>query len=303
MALGFRKLPSLRSLMAFEAAARNISFTEAAKELNVTRVAVSRQVSQLEAFLELQLFQRHQSRIELTRTGRRLSRVIFNGFQAIADEIDEIKNSSDDQLITIATTSGVSTYWIMPNIGRYRQIEPHVDFRLLVSHETINLVKTDVDLAIRYGSGNWPGTTSVLLRRQLIQPLCSQRFLKDHGPINTFDDLTNVPLLDFETAYDPSSSWPNFFRDVGKVMKGGPRMSSYDSYINFVQAVLDGQGVGLLGSPLMQQFLDSGVLVPAVEMDPLPQHGYYLCWPEGVTPSPAVLKFGDWLEDELKKGS
>jgi len=75
MAVGFRKLPSPKSLLAFEAAARNLSFTEAAKELNVTRVAVSRQVSQLERHLEIQLFQRHQSRIELTRAGKRLARV------------------------------------------------------------------------------------------------------------------------------------------------------------------------------------------------------------------------------------
>lgn len=299
MSIGFRKLPSPRSLLAFEAAARNLSFTEAAKELNVTRVAVSRQVSQLEDHLEIQLFQRHQSRIELTRAGRRLARAAFEGFQMIADEIDAIKTTSDDQLVTIATTSGVSTYWLMPNVGRYRQMAPSVDFRLLVSHDIINLAKSEVDLAIRYGAGNWPGANSMLLCRQSVSPLCSQKFLKEYGPFHDLDDLLAVPLLDFESARDPSSSWPNYFRDMGRSMQGNARMSSYDSYINFVQAVLDGQGVGLLGAPLMQQFIDSSVLVPAVNVEPLPQMGYYLCQPEGASTSRVVEDFRDWLVSEL----
>lgn len=299
MANGFRKLPPAKSLLAFEAAARNVSFTEAAKEMNVTRVAVSRQVRQLETFLGIQLFKRYQSKIELTRSGKKLSRAVFNSFQAIIDEIDALENSTDDQLITIATTSGVSNYWIMPNIGRYREIDPQADFRLLVSHDIINLVESDVDIAIRYGSGNWPGATSTLLQRQAIMPLCSQAFLQRYGPFNSLDDLIGVPLLDFESAFDASSSWPNYFRDVGKKLVAAPRMSSYDSYINFVQAVLDGHGIGLLGPPLMQQFIDSGVLVPALDCKMVPQQGYYLCQPDGASPSRTVARFQAWLAAAL----
>ena len=285
--------------MAFEASARNLSFTEAAKELNVTRVAVSRQVRQLERFLGFELFSRGQSSIELTRVGRRLSRTVHQGFQSIIDEIESIENTKEDSLITIATTSGVSTYWLMPNIGRYRRIDPKADFRLLVSHGLVNLVQYDVDIAIRYGTGNWPGATSVLLQRQQILPLCNQAFFGKYGPFETIDDLAKVPLLEFESAFDPSSIWTNYFRDKGTVLGGRVRMSSYDSYINFVQAVLDGQGIGLLGAPLMQQFLESGVLVPAIDTETLPQHGYYLCQPEGASPTRTVSKFRDWLRNEL----
>ncbi len=285
--------------MAFEASARNLSFTEAAKELNVTRVAVSRQVRQLEKFLGFELFSRGQSSIELTRVGRRLSRTVHQGFQSIIDEIESIENTKEDSLITIATTSGVSTYWLMPNIGRYRRIDPNADFRLLVSHGLVNLVQYDVDIAIRYGTGNWPGATSVLLQRQQILPLCNQVFFGKYGPFETIDDLAKVPLLEFESAFDPSSIWTNYFRDKGTVLGSRVRMSSYDSYINFVQAVLDGQGIGLLGAPLMQQFLESGVLVPAIDTETLPQHGYYLCQPDGASPTRTVSKFRDWLRNEL----
>ncbi len=285
--------------MAFEASARNLSFTEAAKELNVTRVAISRQVKQLEHYLGFELFARGQSSIKLTRAGRRLSRTVHQGFQSIIDEIDSIENTKEDSLITIATTSGVSTYWLMPNIGRYRRINPKADFRLLVSHELVNLVQYDVDIAIRYGTGNWPGTTSVLLQRQQILPLCSQAFYNRYGPFEAVDDLANVPLLEFESAFDPSSIWINYFRDKGSVLGSRIRMSSYDSYINLVQAVLDGQGIGLLGAPLMQQFIESGVLIPAIHTESLPQHGYYLCQPDGASPSRTVAEFRDWLENEL----
>ncbi len=216
------------------------------------------------------------------------------------DEIEAIENTKEDSLITISTTSGVSTYWLMPNIGRYRRIHPSADFRLLVSHDVINLVQYDVDIAIRYGTGNWPGSKSVLLQRQRIAPLCSQAFYNNYGPFQTLSDLANVPLLEFESAFDPSSIWTNYFRDKGAVLGSRIRMSSYDSYINFVQAVLDGQGIGLLGAPLMQQFLESGVLVPAIETEELPQHGYYLCQPDVATPSRLVADFSDWIQRELR---
>ena len=303
LAQGFQRLPPARSLIAFEAAARNLSFTEAAKELNVTRVAVSRQVRQLENFLGVELFARGRSSITLTRVGRHLSRTIHDGLRSIVDEVESIENTKEDRLITIATTSGVSTYWLMPVIGGYRQIDPKADFRLLVSHDLVNLVQQDVDLAIRYGTGNWTGTTSVLLQRQKILPLCSQAFYSRHGPFRTIDELAGVPLLEFESAFDPSSIWTNYFRDKGSVISSRVRMSFYDSYINFVQAVLDGQGIGLMGAPLMQQFIDSGVLVPAMETEALPQHGYYLCQPEGASPSRTVSGFRDWLRNELGGGA
>ena len=299
MAQGFRKLPPPKSLLAFEASARNRSFTEAAKELNVTRVAVSRQVRQLENHLGFELFARGQSSIELTRAGQKLSRTVNASFQSIMDDIETIESTREDNLITLATTTGVSTYWLMPTIGRYRRINPKADFRLLVSYDLINLSQYDVDVAIRYGAGNWPGTTSVLLQRQCIAPLCSPGFLKRYGPFKSLSDLSKASLLEFESAYDPSSIWTNFFRDKGAVLGQSMRMSSYDSYINFVQAVLDGQGIGLLGAPLMQQFLDSGVLVPAIDTDPIPQHGYYLCQPDVTSASPTVVAFRDWIEKEL----
>ncbi len=299
MALGLRKLPPLKALIAFEVSARNLSFAEAARELNVTRVAVSRQVRQLELFLGLELFARGQSSIKLTRTGRRLARTVNQGFQSILDEIEAIENTKEDNLITIATTSGVSTYLLMPNIGRYRRINSKVDFRLLVSQDLINLVQSDVDIAIRYGSGNWPGTKSVLLQRQQIMPLCSPAFLNKFGPFDALEDLANVPLLDFESAVDASSLWPNFFRDKGLVLGNNIRMSSYDSYVNLVQAVLDGQGIGLLGPPLMQQFTDSSVLVPALDTALLPQNGYYMCHPEAAAPTQTVTDFSNWLMSEL----
>lgn len=294
-----RKLPPVKALLSFEAAARNVSFTEAARELNVTRVAVSRQVRLLEEALGVALFVRGRSSVELTRAGRRLSRVVSNGFQSMAEEIETIENTSDDRLITISTSTGVSTYWLMPTIGRYRRIDPTVDFRLVVSYDLINLVQSGVDIAIRYGEGNWSGVHSQLLQRQMIFPACSQGFLKEYGPFESIDDLARVQLLDYEAAVDQSSFWPSYFRDMGGSMPSTPRMSSYDSFVNFVQAILDGQGVGLVGPPLMQQFLESGVMVKAIETEPLPQRGYYLCRPEGMAVSDAVKGFYDWLLDEL----
>lgn len=268
----------------------------------MSRVAVSRQVRQLELQLGFDLFVRGQSHVELTRSGKRLSHVISGAFQSIFDEIDTLTNASTDNLISISTTAGVSTYWLMPVIGKYKRIRPNVNFRLLVAQEIINLVASDVDVAIRYGSGSWPGTVSTLLQPNWVSPLCSRAFLATHGPFKSLADLRHVPLLEYEVAVDPTSSWGAYFHHVG--VSGGPptAMSTYDSFVNFVQAVLDGQGVGLLGPPLMEQFLAAGILVPVLEAPRVQQGSYFLCQPDGATPSQSVREFKDWLLRELTSG-
>ncbi|MER9426489.1 LysR substrate-binding domain-containing protein [Mesorhizobium sp. M0317] len=286
-------------MLAFEAAARSSSLTAAAKELNVSRVAVSRQVRQLELQLGLALFVRGQSHVELTRSGKRLSRVISGAFRSIFDEIDTLTNANTENFISISTTAGVSTYWLMPIIGKYKRIKPDVHFRLLASQEIINLAASDVDIAIRYGSGSWPGTVNTELLPNWVSPLCSRTFLATHGPFKSLVDLCRVPLLEFEAAVDSTSSWTTYFHQVGMLEPPPTGMSTYDSFVNFVQAVLDGQGVGLLGPPLMEQFLAGGVLVPALEAPRIQQGMYFLCQPHGATPSQAVREFRDWLLSEL----
>lgn len=299
MSYSARSLPPPKSLIAFEAAARNVSFTGAAKELNVTRVAVSRQIRHLEDFIGMQLFERGQSGLRLTDPGRSLYRVVRNGFQAIADELEHIMSSSGNRIITIATTVGISTYWLMPVIGRYREVDPDVNFRLLCSSELLNLVSTKVDVAIRYGDGRWPGVVSTLLARQSVVPLCSRALLERVGPIRSLRDLNRAPLLEFERAMDHTSFWKNYFRDHGLSIDDSLRMDSYELFVNFIQAILDGQGIGLSGNPLMKQFIESGVLVPALEIRPTYQRNYYMCWPEGFSRSQPVRDFSEWLFQEL----
>ncbi|CDX11469.1 putative DNA-binding transcriptional dual regulator [Mesorhizobium plurifarium] len=302
MARKLRYFPSPRALLAFEAAARRSSLTEAAKELNVSRVAVSRQVRQLELQLGFDLFVRGQSHVELTRSGKRLSHVISGAFRSIFDEIETLMNVNTDNLISISTTAGVSTYWLMPIIGKYKRIKPNVNFRLLATQEILDLAASEVDIAIRYGSGPWPGTVNTELQPNWVSPLCSRAFLANHGPFQSLADLRHVPLLEYEAAVDTTSSWTAYFQHVG-VLGGSPTaMSTYDSYVNFVQAVLDGQGVGLLGPPLMEQFLVGGVLVPALDAPRVQQGSYFLCQPDDVTPSQSVSEFRDWLLRELTPG-
>jgi DNA-binding transcriptional LysR family regulator len=302
MAYSARNLPPAKSLVAFEAAARNLSFTAAAKELNVTRVAVSRQVKSLESFIGVQLFQRGHSEVKLTPAGKRLYRVVNRSLQGISDAVEDLSDAADNNLITISTTLGVSTYWLMPIIGRYRSIDPAADFRVLSSSEYVNLASEQVDVAIRYGDGNWTGVESRLLARQQIVPTCSRAYLSGRGTIAAIGDLLNENLLQFETAVDPSSFWPNWFRDAGVAYAEGHRQSIYESFINFVQALLDGQGIALVGPPLMTRFYESGVLVKAVEAPIVTQQGYYLCWPEGFARRRSVVDFADWLAGEMRAG-
>ena len=151
------RLPSLNALRAFEAAARHLSFSRAADELNVTKAAVSHQVKALEEALGLPLFRRLNRALLLTDAGQTLFPSITEALGLMQSAVDRLHKRDRTGELTVTTLDSFAAIWLVPRLSRFRQAHPEIDVRIATSDESIDFAQSDVDLAIRYGEGSWAG--------------------------------------------------------------------------------------------------------------------------------------------------
>ncbi|MEX0759213.1 MAG: transcriptional regulator GcvA [Tistlia sp.] len=289
------RLPPPNALVAFEAAARHLSFTSAAGELNVTRVAVSSQVKQLEEFLGTGLFLRLHRALRLTPAGEILGRRLSASLGDIAATVESIREDNRNQRLTITTSTGFVTYWLLPRISDFRRQHPDIDLRLLVSDSYLNLSSESVDVAVRYGSGGWQGVDARPLVQERIFPVCSPGFLVEHGCFQRPEELLSQRLLHLDGPYDAETRWATWFSAQGidpVPPLGGLFLNTYTS---LVQAALDGQGIALLGPPLLARALADGSLVRPIEVAPTLRRTFWLVSPQQSVPSPAAQTFCTWI--------
>ncbi len=293
------KLPPPNALVAFEAAARHLSFTSAAGELNVTRVAVSNQVKQLEEFLGVELFVRLHRTLRLTTAGDILGRRLSTSLGEIAATVEAISEDEGNLRLTITTSTGFVTYWLLPRISDFRSRHPDVDLRFLVSDSYVNLESEGVDVAIRYGSGGWSGVEAEPLVEEEIFPVCSPRFLAEHGPFDRPADLLSERLLHLDGPYDPETRWATWFAARG--IEQPPALGGLflNTYTSLVQAALDGQGIALLGPPLLAKSLSDGALVRPIEVAPTPRRTFWLVEPRNRKRSAALQAFCGWIREAM----
>jgi LysR family transcriptional regulator, glycine cleavage system transcriptional activator len=289
------KIPTPNSLVTFEAAARHLSFTTSAAELNVTRVAVSQQIKALETFLGVRLFERLHRALRLTHAGERYYETVSISLERILAVTEEIRQTESEKSITVTTTTGFSTYWLLPRIGEFRKRYPDIDLRFLISDKYLDLHSEGVNVAIRYGEGNWDNLEATFLLQEEIFPTCSARYFAGRKPLKEPLDLLNETLLHLEGRYDSQTRWLPWFREHGLEMEVLAPGISVNTYTNLVQATLDGQGISLIGPPLTQRYLDDGTLVRPIEVPSLKRRAFYLALPKGQPVSASAQSFCNWI--------
>ena len=288
-------LPPPNMLIAFEAAGRHLSFTRAALELHVTRVAVSQQINGLERFLGVKLFQRLDRTIRFTPEGARYHAAIAASLEMALEATMALTRRPESHVVTVSATAGVITYWLMPNMGTLRARHPHVELRLIVLDRT-SVDEVDADLVVAYGNPPFAGGQSTLLVRQSIAPTCSAAYLEHREPPRSIEDLFDHPLIHLEGPYDRLTRWSTWFASKQVAMAKPKASITVDTYTNLVQAVLDGQGFGLIGPPLMERFLSNRLLVQPLHTDPVLCHGFHLVKPARARESTAAVQVGEWIK-------
>ena len=290
----FKRIPSLKALHAFESAARHCSFTRAAAELSLSQGAISYQVKQLEAGLGAPLFHRHTRRVELTRAGRSLFRAVNRIFHDLEDEISTIFPQPADARLSVAVSTYFVTRWLSPRLGKF--LNSHHGFTLQIQHSVNdpNFSLEDIDLAIRWGDGRFPGSESELLLEMPMFAVCAPALIERAGGLNRPQDLLQQTLLRDQEDID---YWPEWLRTAGlTATEFADTPVIVDPNVR-VQAAVDGHGL-VLANPLVQAEIDAGWLVEPFDVR-LQGYGYYLIWSRQTVQGEALQLFRRWLRGEV----
>ena len=281
-----KDLPPLLALRAFEAVARHLSFIKAASELSVTQSALSHQVQKLEQHLGKPLFIRRTRAIDLTADGQRYYDEIRPALDAIAAATRAQRQLPSATVLRIGLLASFATLWLAPRLAGFLNRYPHIQVELLPSIQLANVAAAEVDLAIRYGKGDWPDVRATRLMAEVISPVCSPAFKASQ--------LHNGPLL-MATSHRPFE-WTDWSQHYQVDLEHHPRVMLHD-YNIVVEAAVAGQGIAMGRHRLIQRRLQDGSLVEAFDWPPYHSDiGYWLIAPQGSTGEAAEC-FSQWLKE------
>jgi LysR family glycine cleavage system transcriptional activator len=293
-----RRLPPLNALRFFEAAARHSSFLHAAKELHVTASAISHQIRTLEEFVGTPLFRRDGRQVLLTREGEIYLQAVREGLALLAAATDRLVAPRSSGILTLSVAPAFATPWLVPRLAAFQLKHPDIEVRLISSLDLVDFSKSDVDAAIRYGTGRWPGLQTHRLFSDDLVPVASPSFRKDPARLQTPTDLREVTLLHVLSRL---GQWRMWFSAAGVNDVDAERGPKFHTTPLALDAAISGQGVAIADRGLIGEHLRAGRLITLVDL-PLPsERAYYFVYPEKRANDSIVLAFRRWLLDEINR--
>ena len=293
--------PPLNSLRAFEAAARHLSFQNAAEELSVTPGAISQQIKKLEDILQTPLFHRDSRAVTLTEAGRVLRPDLSRGFESLDEAVQQLKQSAEHQHITVSMTPSFAAKWLVPRLEKWTAQQPDVDVRISASLGLANFGPDGVDLGVRFGSGNYDGLTSALLLKESFVVVCSPIFIDGSKQIKTPEDLHDHTLIHGSGPQGaPGTDWQEWLKSAG--VDGIDTSSGlvFDDTTVAILAAIGGQGVLLSRRALVEDDIAAGRLALPFDLDLPLEFAWRIVAPEGKLKRPEVSAFRDWLLSEAQ---
>jgi LysR family glycine cleavage system transcriptional activator len=285
-------LPPLNALRAFESAARHLSFTRAADELHVTQAAISHQVKALEERLGVKLFRRLPRRLLLTDEGQALLPDLHDAFNRLALAVERISARSAAGTLTVSSMTTILMTWLVPRLPRFQEAHPEIDVRLMTTQRLVDFAREDVDVAIRFGNGRWPGVKVERMFGEVLTPLCGKRFIEG---IKSPADLRDLPLI----RSTEEDEWPIWFAAAGVAAAEVTRGPIFDSTKIAVEAAKDGLGI-VMGPPtLFADDIAAGRLFQPFALAVETGKSYWFVVPENSAGRPKVKAFRDWIFSEV----
>lgn len=286
-------LPSLNALAAFEAAARHLSITRAAAELNVTPGAVSKQVKTLEDELKRPLFVRLHRALQLTADGETVYRSLRDAFERMSGSLRAVSAATAVRTVSIGSTMAFAQLWLMPRLGDFWMAHQDIVIDHMISDRTQELQRDDVDLRIRYGDGAWPDEEALKLFDDEIVAVASPAFAAKNK-VKAVKELAGLPLLSVEGVDWTWTGWADFLVALG-VSHRKLSVRRFNSYVIALQAAQDGQGVALGWMSLVRPLLARRKLAQLTQARMKAPQSYYVTWSARRPLSPEAETLRDWL--------
>jgi LysR family glycine cleavage system transcriptional activator len=290
------RLPPLRSLQAFEATARHLSFSRAAKELFVTHGAVSRQVRLLESRLNVRLLERGATGTSLTPEGEALYLRVRQGFESLAAGVREAGRIATRRTITVSLPISLASKWLVPRLTRFRARVPDVAVRVDADDRVVELNRAGINVALRYGSGHWPGKHVELLMTEELIVIGAPRILPKSRQWLAPEEILQHPLLHDEYH----SGWEEWATSAGVEMPLNARGAVHFGDTGLlIQAAIAGEGIALARHSLAADDIRAGRLRCLSQIALPVRHAlYFVCRREDLR-NPDVVQFRAWVVDEI----
>lgn len=294
------RLPPLNALRSFEAAARHMSFTKAAEELFVTQAAVSHQIKTLEEWLGLKLFRRLNRRLLLTDEGQAYMGPIRDALSSIVAATDSLKQSESEGLLTVSVMTSFAATWLLPRIPEFGKQYPEIDIRVDVRDGLTDFGRDGVDVALRYGSGNYPDQSCDWFLAEEAFPVCSPRLTEggDH-PLREPEDLQHHVLI-HDFTEDLWDRWLELAGVPGLKTRHGPSVNLLNLAID---SAIAGEGVALGRRAIVAGALADGRLVQPFDTVMPSENAYYFVCPKESADRPKIVAFRNWILEQADSGA
>ncbi|MEE9333009.1 MAG: LysR substrate-binding domain-containing protein [Granulosicoccaceae bacterium] len=291
-----QQLPPLDPCVAFDAAARHLSFTRAAQELNLSQAAVSQQIRNLEAFLGVKLFIRANRSVRLSPAGKEFQHSVSGLLRQLASAANDIKAPASRIRLTIAADQSVASMWLMPRLTDFQSKYPDIAVRLIASDEELDCLHPDVHVAIIHGKGDWPSYRAEKLFEEEIFPVCSPAYLADRKTIS-IERLVDENLLEQDDDHWDWMNWRTWLSHNDMHLPKGYRGFQVNSYPLMIDAARNGHGIALGWRYLVDPLVASGELVMPSDAAVKTGFGYYLVCQNNPAPKTAVTRFCEWAKE------
>lgn len=294
------RLPSLTSLLVFEAAGRLGGFGRAARELGISQPAVSRHIQGLEADLGHNLFARANNRIALTDAGLRLWHAANTGLHDMAAVVDNLRRGEEAGPLAFITHAGFAHQWLMPRLGGLRDALGGRPISLSIVDGSTEFSAAEYDVGVRHGAGDWAGVRSVRLFDETVVPVVGARLAEERPDLLAAEPrrLVGETLIHMDEGDRPWMTWATWFRLCGVRRTPDRARVRFNHYPLVMAEVVAGAGIGLGWRPLIDDMVESGVLVTVGPEVVRPGHGWWLVWPDA-DPDPDVTRVSDWFRTAI----
>ena len=294
----YNNIPPLRALKAFESSARHLSFTKAAEELFVTQAAISHQIKSLEDKTGVKLFKRYNRSLKLTMDGQVYLLSIMESLEQLEKSSRQLSNRNSKGMLKISLLPSFATKWMAKRIWKFQDKFPEIEVSISAFEWLVDFKNEDIDIAIRYGRGNWQDVYSELLFEERVFPICSRSVFR------SLDKNPNPSILfDHSLVHDDFSSedWDMWFNKAGIQFTHPIKGTRFSHTVMMLESIENGKGFALGRTPLVIDDLQRKLLYAPFDVSIPSEYAYYFVCPKGTENTPKVIEFKKWIIKEANK--
>lgn len=295
-----KSLPPLNALRAFETAARHLSFSKGAEELNVTPGAISQQIKLLEDYLDIRLFIRLNRQIVLTEAGQILLPKLVQAFKTMTEAVESVHSYDKNEPLTISAPPSFVAKWLIPRLNLFNKIHPEIDVRIDSSTRLVDFEHENIDIGIRFSQQKDPALDSTHLMSLEVIPVCSPELVTQGRGLRKPADLKHQTLLHYEVGKD-EQSWPDWTMWLATMQIDNidtSRGISFNQPDMLIQAAIESQGIALVATVFTEKDIQQGRLVRAFDLTMPIRFSYYLVTSLHKARRKKVLAFKKWIMKE-----